>query len=311
MKTFMTILLILIASSLLADVTPMMNYQGILTDDTGQPVADDIYEIVFRIYTQETGGSPVWSETQNVSTTDGIFHVLLGSLNPITNFPSDNAWLAMRVESNPEMLPRKRIASVGYSFISEEALHSINADNASFADDANHANTSSNSDALQGYGANDFVLNSEYVEPISIGLPETTFNTPANSWVDIRTLTISISAPMNLFCFGFFRRVGDIGPIAIQFILENSQGNVIDWGERSYRNPPNVIHAVSSDIAFNVSPGTYTVILCGITTGAGTIEEVYINMIGLPQTNTENFSTSVPSIQRHSWPFTNGPLTDK
>ena len=116
---------------------------------------------------------------------------------------------------------------------------------------------------------------------------------------------------MNLFCFGYFRKGSAVGPIAIQFLLENSQGNVIDWGERSFRNPPNIMHAVSSDIAFSVSPGTYTVVLSGITTGAGSIEDVYFNLFGLPQTNTANFSSSVPSRQQHLRAFTNGPLTDK
>lgn len=289
-----------------SEIPHLMNYQGILTDDTGQPVQNDVYEITFKIYNQESGGNPIWTETQNVLTNDGIFHVLLGSINEITEFPSENAWLGIQVGENPEMMPRKRIASVGYSFETEKAAHAIN------ADEATHANTSSDSDALQGHSANDFVLNSDYVEPISIGLPESTFNmTQGQVWYEIRELTITISSQMNLHCWGFFRQVSGIGPIAIQFLLKNSQGSVIDWGTRSFRNPANLIPFVATEIVFSVNPGTYTIVLNGVVTDSGTIEDVYINLIGLPQTNTEDFSSNVPSIHQETHPYLSKPFSDK
>ncbi len=289
-----------------SEIPHLMNYQGILTDDTGQPVQNDVYEITFKIYNQESGGNPIWTETQNVLTNDGIFHVLLGSINEITEFPSENAWLGIKVGENPEMIPRKRIASVGYSFETEKAAHAIN------ADEATHANTSSDSDALQGYNADDFVLNSDYIEPVSIGLDATTFNMAQGGvWYEIRELIITISSQMNLHCWGFFRQVSGIGPIAIQFLLKNSQGSVIDWGTRSFRNPANLIPFVATEIVFSVNPGTYTIVLNGVATDSGTIEDVYINLIGLPQTNTTNYSSNVSSIHQETHPYLSKPFSDK
>ena len=295
-----------------SEIPHLMNYQGILTDDTGQPVQNDVYEITFKIYNQESGGNPIWTETQNVLTNDGIFHVLLGSINEITEFPSENAWLGIQVGENPEMTPRKRIASVGYSFETKNAVNAINADNASYADEANHANTSSDSDALQGYSADDFVLNSDYVEPISIGLDATTFNMAQGGvWYEIRELTITISSQMNLHCLGFFRRGTATGYVAAQFQLKNNQNQVIDSGARSFRNPSGFESFVATDITFSVNAGTYKVVLNGGTQDPGSIEDVYISLIGLPQTNTEDYSSNVPSIHQETHPYLSKPFSDK
>ena len=45
-----TIIILMIASMSVAEVPQMINYQGRLTDATGDPVADGSYNIVFRIY---------------------------------------------------------------------------------------------------------------------------------------------------------------------------------------------------------------------------------------------------------------------
>ena len=65
-------------------IPQMMTYQGRLTDATGVPVPDGEYSITFKLYTQPSGGNPFWSETQKVTTRDGMFSVLLGSVTPIT-----------------------------------------------------------------------------------------------------------------------------------------------------------------------------------------------------------------------------------
>jgi hypothetical protein len=101
----------------------LISYQGRLTDPTtGQPVADGNYSITFRIYTTQTDGSPIWSETQTVSVSGGLFNVLLGSVNPLsaTVFSGTDRWLEVVVEGQT-LSPRQRIASVAYSIQAEEA----------------------------------------------------------------------------------------------------------------------------------------------------------------------------------------------
>jgi len=97
-------------------ITQMMSYQGRLTDATGVPVPDGNYDVEFRLYPEQAGGNPFWTETQTVTTRDGLFSVLLGSVTPITTRDGDRgpgieaAYIGMAVEGSEEMTPRLRIA---------------------------------------------------------------------------------------------------------------------------------------------------------------------------------------------------------
>ncbi len=94
----------------------LMNYQGRLTDAQGGAVPDGTYTVGFMIYNVETGGNPLWQESQGVIVKDSIFYVILGGINPI-NLPFDkDYWLALKVGDGSEMSPRQRIVSVGYAF---------------------------------------------------------------------------------------------------------------------------------------------------------------------------------------------------
>ncbi len=121
MKSVNLILATLVAFTLVGAawaIPEMMNLQGSLTDSTNQPVADGGYNITFRIYDVESGGNEVWSETvDDIAVSDGIFNVLLGSVNPLSAdvFSEDNRWLGIQLEGEAEMSPRSRITSVGYS----------------------------------------------------------------------------------------------------------------------------------------------------------------------------------------------------
>jgi len=100
----------------------LLNYQGKLTDNVGNPVRDSFYSITFRLYTVSTGGTPFWGETKTIETRGGLFHTLLGSVNPITSLPLDgNCYLEMQVNPNPPMSPRIRIVSSAYSYIAKIA----------------------------------------------------------------------------------------------------------------------------------------------------------------------------------------------
>lgn len=106
----------------------LMNYQGILADSAGEPVADGDYTVIFKLYIQPTGGSPFWNETQTLTTHNGLFNTLLGSINPISNFPTtDGVYLAVQLQGEDEMTPRQRIVSVGYAFNAKKAENAQNA----------------------------------------------------------------------------------------------------------------------------------------------------------------------------------------
>lgn len=82
---------------------------------TGNIVDDGNYSITFRIYTVETGGSAVWSETQTVAVKDGIVSTSLGTSTPIPTsltFNESAYYLGITIGSDAEMTPRKKIGSV-------------------------------------------------------------------------------------------------------------------------------------------------------------------------------------------------------
>jgi hypothetical protein len=62
-----------------ADVPRQINYQGMLTDADGEPVADGNYAMTFAIYATASGITPLWSEAQTVSVAGGVYNVTLGS----------------------------------------------------------------------------------------------------------------------------------------------------------------------------------------------------------------------------------------
>ena len=99
--------------SALAQIPPLIRYQGQAVDSNGVPL-EGPYTLIFRLYGAETGGAAVWEETQtNVPLTGGHFSVLLGeveSLEPVDW--SVPLWLGIQVNTEPELAPRQRITSV-------------------------------------------------------------------------------------------------------------------------------------------------------------------------------------------------------
>ncbi len=101
-----------------ADAPGLINFQGRLTDSLGNVVSDGAYSLRFRIYDDSSAGNVLWQESSSVQVSKGLFTVLLGSTSaiPESAFYSANRWLGIKVGSNPEITPRQRLASVGYSF---------------------------------------------------------------------------------------------------------------------------------------------------------------------------------------------------
>ncbi len=108
-------------SSSVVNIPQLMNYQGRLTDN-GNPITGSVI-ITFSIYDVPTGGSPLWTETQNVTVTNGIFNVLLGSANPLTPsvFSSGETYLGIQIEGNSEVQPRQQFVSAAYAFFANNA----------------------------------------------------------------------------------------------------------------------------------------------------------------------------------------------
>lgn len=114
-------LVVLGTSSTHAVLTKQLSYQGRLLDASGVPVPNGTYTVVFSIYNVSTGGSPLWTETQNVAVDKGGFAVYLGSVTPLAVLFNEDYFLGIKVGSDPEMTPRLKLAIVGASAFALDA----------------------------------------------------------------------------------------------------------------------------------------------------------------------------------------------
>lgn len=101
----------------LSGATPrLLHFQGRLTGPDGQPTTGS-HSVRFALYTSETTGTLVWSETQEVTPDNGgVYAVLLGGVTPLTATFDTSYWLGLKVDGDPEMTPRFRMTSAAYAF---------------------------------------------------------------------------------------------------------------------------------------------------------------------------------------------------
>lgn len=105
----------------LAQVPPLIRYQGQAVDAKGVPL-EGPYTLTFRLYSAETAGTKLWEEVQpNIPLSKGHFSVLLGSVTPLTGMDwSQPCWLAIQVNTEPELAPRQQITSVPLAITAEQ-----------------------------------------------------------------------------------------------------------------------------------------------------------------------------------------------
>ncbi len=90
--------------------------QGSVQNSSGAPLANGTYSMSFRLYETETGGTPIWSETQPaVTLSGGIYTVSLGSVTPLTAPFNKVYYLGITVETEEEFIPRTRLTSSPYA----------------------------------------------------------------------------------------------------------------------------------------------------------------------------------------------------
>ena len=113
-RLFIVLLFSLGTSSFAQDPVPQSTaYMGYLTDAAGDVVADGDHSITFRLYEQASGGSAMWESSRTVTTTDGLFSVVLGAVASLDDVPFDRAYhLGISIGGGDELSPR--VALVAY-----------------------------------------------------------------------------------------------------------------------------------------------------------------------------------------------------
>lgn len=120
-------LVALLAAPALAQVPPLVNYQGHLTDATGAPLSGNL-SLAFRVFAapcglHPCGDVPVWGPaTMLVAVVNGSFNVVLGNDidgDPIADaFNDPNRYVEITVDGAAPILPRQQVLSAPYALSS-------------------------------------------------------------------------------------------------------------------------------------------------------------------------------------------------
>ena len=79
-----------------------LSYQGVLTDASGNAVADGNYKLTFRLYSDASNNMLLWEEVhQDRAIQNGVFNVILGSMTTL-DLPFDQVYyLGIRSMTTP------------------------------------------------------------------------------------------------------------------------------------------------------------------------------------------------------------------
>ena len=111
-------------------VPRLMRLSGTLTLPSAAS-ASSVVNVAFALYKEETGGTSLWQETQNVEVdATGHYTVLLGTTQseglPIELFTSGQAqWLGVRLQGEPEQA-RIMLVSVPFALKNDEMSALVN-----------------------------------------------------------------------------------------------------------------------------------------------------------------------------------------
>jgi hypothetical protein len=215
-RNFITGLLFVVVlgfSSATAQVPQIINYQGKLTM-LGTCSLDTTISMTFKIYADSTTATSLWSETQSsVTVEDGIFNVLLGSVNSIPNsvFNGSTRYLGIKVGEDSEMSPRSPMVSVGYAYIAENSdkVDGYHAGNSSGQVAVSNGTkcTNLNADKVDGIhllvkdiftgGSNDYFVNNSWIRIYGYGTSYSLkIENPSGSGTSIRYVySLDFGAP--------------------------------------------------------------------------------------------------------------------
>ncbi len=105
-----------------ADAPTTIPIQGYLTDSSGTPI-DGSVSLQIGLYTSDTGGTAIYTETQSIMVSQGDFVVYLGDVTPLdlsTFRDNGNLWVGITIDSGTEM-PRLALGTVPYAGFAQYA----------------------------------------------------------------------------------------------------------------------------------------------------------------------------------------------
>ncbi len=163
-----------------------INYQGYLTDNSGNPI-NGSKSITFSIWTALSGGIQVWTTTLTVSVEKGLFYKDLSV--PHSVFSSGaRRWLQIKVDTQT-LSPRTEITSAGFSYRTTKSDTSSYANNSDKLDNHNWGDLYPNADKVDGFNANSSPA-SNNLFPLSVTQNTGTINNSSNpvDWTKLKNV---------------------------------------------------------------------------------------------------------------------------
>ena len=122
-KRLMIIGLVILVGILLAGcMAPQFTYQGVLTDASGNPYNGQV-TITYRLFNDETSGTEIYDQTENVTVTDGRFDSVVGPNTAVAGLtPKDLAqplWIEIQIDNGTyveTLTSRQKLYGAPYAF---------------------------------------------------------------------------------------------------------------------------------------------------------------------------------------------------
>lgn len=114
----------------MAQAPRVISYQGMLSDQSGKPVADGDYPVRLVLYATRTGVIELYAKSTTVTTSGGVFNALLDSLPESLAFDREY-YLGVTVGSESELKPRTPLTAAPYAL--NASLGSVSSPDGSIA----------------------------------------------------------------------------------------------------------------------------------------------------------------------------------
>ncbi len=119
---FLTALGALLITACGAGLVPQMSYQGVLTNENGQPLNGTV-QFTYRLFNTGSGGTELYSQTENVAVTDGLFNSVVGPSTIVAGLTPEDLtkplFLEIQVANGvytETLTPRQRLYGSPYAF---------------------------------------------------------------------------------------------------------------------------------------------------------------------------------------------------
>lgn len=103
-------------------LTPEFTYQGKLTDENGTPLNGN-FTITYKLFNALTGGTEIYSETNNVTVTDGLFESVIGPSSALGSLDPQDLTQPLYIELTisdgvvtETLSPRQHLYGAPYAF---------------------------------------------------------------------------------------------------------------------------------------------------------------------------------------------------